>query len=276
VGPRATNYPPELRERGVRMVAEVRPDYPSDWPTICAVASRLGVGSAETLPKWVRQAGQRSDGASAQMRVANGDHERPDSTAKEMSVTEPSPSCPQSGGHAAAAGPANSVSRSLASASETRVSKSWRTTPNAKPDSSSEPRARRTSYPALAGRSHAGPSSEVLPIPAPPSTTRAPPDSTTAVTAASSPSRSTSPTPITLISWPSEGLQIPRRELSPQARWTFRTIWMAGLPWALRRAPYDPRSRLPRLPGAPTAVRGRLEEAGVVLPTSVCSLAALL
>jgi hypothetical protein len=57
------------------------------------------------------------------MRVVNGDHERPDSTAKEMSVTEPSPSCPQSGGHATAAGPANSVSRSLGSASETRVSK---------------------------------------------------------------------------------------------------------------------------------------------------------
>jgi transposase-like protein len=50
------NYPPELRERAVRMVAEVRPEYPSDWPTICAVASRLGIGSAETLRKWVRQA----------------------------------------------------------------------------------------------------------------------------------------------------------------------------------------------------------------------------
>jgi transposase len=37
------------------MVAEVRPDYPSDWPAICAVASRLGIGSAETLRKWVRQ-----------------------------------------------------------------------------------------------------------------------------------------------------------------------------------------------------------------------------
>jgi transposase len=56
VGRRATNYPPELRERAVRMVAEVRPDYPSDWPAICAVASRLGIGSAETLRKWVRQA----------------------------------------------------------------------------------------------------------------------------------------------------------------------------------------------------------------------------
>jgi transposase len=49
-------YPPELRERAVRMVAEVRPEYPSDWPAICAVASRLGIGSAETLRKWVRQA----------------------------------------------------------------------------------------------------------------------------------------------------------------------------------------------------------------------------
>lgn len=33
----------------VRMVAEVRPDYPSDWPGICAVAAKLGIGSAETL-----------------------------------------------------------------------------------------------------------------------------------------------------------------------------------------------------------------------------------
>ena len=50
------NYPPELRERGVRMVAEVRPEYPSDWPAICAVAEKLGIGTAETLRKWVRQA----------------------------------------------------------------------------------------------------------------------------------------------------------------------------------------------------------------------------
>src|ERR1700756_1496342 len=38
------------------MVAEVRPDYSSDWPAICAVAAKLGIGSAETLRKWVRQA----------------------------------------------------------------------------------------------------------------------------------------------------------------------------------------------------------------------------
>ena len=53
---RSSNYPPELRERAIRMVAEVRPDYPSDWPAIVAVASKLGIGSAETLRKWVRQA----------------------------------------------------------------------------------------------------------------------------------------------------------------------------------------------------------------------------
>lgn len=53
---RGTSYPPELRARAVRLVAEVRPDYPSDWPAIKAVAGKLGIGSAETLRKWVRQA----------------------------------------------------------------------------------------------------------------------------------------------------------------------------------------------------------------------------
>ncbi len=38
------------------MVAEVRPDYPSDWPAIVAVAGKLGIGSAETLRKWIRRA----------------------------------------------------------------------------------------------------------------------------------------------------------------------------------------------------------------------------
>ena len=56
MGRRATNYPPELRERAIRMVVQVRPDYPSDWPAICAVAEKLGIGTAETLRKWVRQA----------------------------------------------------------------------------------------------------------------------------------------------------------------------------------------------------------------------------
>ena len=38
------------------MGAEVRPDYPSDWPASVAVAAKLGIGTAETLRKWVRQA----------------------------------------------------------------------------------------------------------------------------------------------------------------------------------------------------------------------------
>jgi transposase len=53
---RTGNYPPELRERAVRMVAEVTPDYSSQWAAIEAVAAKLGVGTAETLRKWVRRA----------------------------------------------------------------------------------------------------------------------------------------------------------------------------------------------------------------------------
>jgi transposase len=46
---RASKYPDELRERAVRMVAEVRPQYPSQWAAITAVAGMLGIGTAETL-----------------------------------------------------------------------------------------------------------------------------------------------------------------------------------------------------------------------------------
>jgi len=53
---RPSKYPQELRERAVRMVAEVRPDYDSQWAAISAVAGKLGVGSAETLRTWVRRA----------------------------------------------------------------------------------------------------------------------------------------------------------------------------------------------------------------------------
>jgi transposase len=53
---RPGRYPPELRERAVRMVSEVTPDYPSQWAAITAVAQKLGIGTAETLRKWVRRA----------------------------------------------------------------------------------------------------------------------------------------------------------------------------------------------------------------------------
>ena len=61
---RNQHYPSELRERAVRMVAEVTPNYDSQWAAIGAVAQKLGIGTAETVRKWVRQAevdaGQRS------------------------------------------------------------------------------------------------------------------------------------------------------------------------------------------------------------------------
>jgi transposase len=53
---RSQHYPPELRERAVRMVAEVTTNYDSQWAAINAVAQKLGVGTAETVRKWVRQA----------------------------------------------------------------------------------------------------------------------------------------------------------------------------------------------------------------------------
>jgi transposase len=56
VGRGGKNYPPELRERAVRMVAEVKADYPSEWAAIAGVAQKLGIGSTETLRKWVRRA----------------------------------------------------------------------------------------------------------------------------------------------------------------------------------------------------------------------------
>jgi transposase len=53
---RKSPYPAEMRARAVRMVGEVRPSYDSEFAAIKAVAARLGIGSAETLRKWVRRA----------------------------------------------------------------------------------------------------------------------------------------------------------------------------------------------------------------------------
>ncbi|MFJ5220906.1 IS3 family transposase [Streptomyces sp. NPDC088354] len=52
---RPSQYPLELRRRAVRMVAEVRPDYDTEWAAMKAVAQKLGIGTTETLRKWVRQ-----------------------------------------------------------------------------------------------------------------------------------------------------------------------------------------------------------------------------
>jgi transposase len=51
-----TKYSVEMRAKAVRLVREHAGDYPSEWAAIGEVAKRLGIGSAETLRKWLRQA----------------------------------------------------------------------------------------------------------------------------------------------------------------------------------------------------------------------------
>ena len=53
---RPSQYPPELRERAVRMVIECRADHPNDTAAIRSVAAKLGITSTESLRKWLRQA----------------------------------------------------------------------------------------------------------------------------------------------------------------------------------------------------------------------------
>ena len=53
---RPSKYPPELKERAVRLVFESKEDYPSEFEAIRSIAAKLGIGSSETLRKWVRRA----------------------------------------------------------------------------------------------------------------------------------------------------------------------------------------------------------------------------
>ena len=48
-------YPAELKSRAVRMVAE-RPVEEAEWAAMRRIAPLLGIGTPETLRKWVRQA----------------------------------------------------------------------------------------------------------------------------------------------------------------------------------------------------------------------------
>jgi transposase-like protein len=53
---RPSRYSPEFRQRAVRLVLEQRQDYPSEFEAIRSIAGKFGIGSAETLRKWVRGA----------------------------------------------------------------------------------------------------------------------------------------------------------------------------------------------------------------------------
>jgi len=55
---RPSTYPRELRERAVRAVTEsmANGEYPSEFEAIRTIAKKLGIGSPETLRKWIRRA----------------------------------------------------------------------------------------------------------------------------------------------------------------------------------------------------------------------------
>src|ERR1017187_763399 len=53
--PRSNRYSPEVRERSVRMVAEHRDEYPSEWAAFTSISAKLGM-TPETLRTWVRRA----------------------------------------------------------------------------------------------------------------------------------------------------------------------------------------------------------------------------
>ena len=58
-------YPQELKDRAVQMVIDSGAEAGTEWVATCRVAELLGIGSAETVRKWVRQAevnrGHRAD-----------------------------------------------------------------------------------------------------------------------------------------------------------------------------------------------------------------------
>ena len=55
-GNTSRRYPAELKQRAVRMVTEMRKEDESEWAVMARVAELLGIGTPETVRKWVRQA----------------------------------------------------------------------------------------------------------------------------------------------------------------------------------------------------------------------------
>ena len=55
-GNTSRRYPAELKQRAVRMYAEIRPDQETDTAAMTRVAELLGISTCETVRKWVRRA----------------------------------------------------------------------------------------------------------------------------------------------------------------------------------------------------------------------------
>ena len=53
---RPSKYPHELPQRAVRLVRESKGEYRREFEAIRSIAGKLGIGSPETLRKWVRRA----------------------------------------------------------------------------------------------------------------------------------------------------------------------------------------------------------------------------
>ncbi len=49
-------YPADLRDRAVRLVLETEGQYPSRDAAVKSIAAKLGIGTAQSLRNWVRQA----------------------------------------------------------------------------------------------------------------------------------------------------------------------------------------------------------------------------
>jgi transposase len=60
MGSTSKRYSAEVRERAVRMVAEHRDEYESQWAAIQSIASKIGC-TTESLRRWVQQA-ERDEG----------------------------------------------------------------------------------------------------------------------------------------------------------------------------------------------------------------------
>ena len=52
---RPSRYPPEVRERAIRMVLDHEGEFESQWQAIRSIADKIGC-SSETLRNWVRRA----------------------------------------------------------------------------------------------------------------------------------------------------------------------------------------------------------------------------